>query len=391
MGVVAVVLPRNRVVAQEITIIATGDIEWSRVTKAPGIFFDAPGRARGSSRRADGWIRVPYVSTPETRQYLETVLDTILETPESHHIRAIHYGLAFESAEEMAHYPFHNVLELLRGADIAFANLETPLSDDARYSGAFRTPTDFAGGLRWAGFDVVSTANNHALDAEGEGLMNTIETLRRAGVGKVGSGSDLEDARRPFVIERNGVRIAFLGYAMFLNVGSSGFALESRAGVVPLDPFIIREDIARIRSDVDHVVLSFHWGIENTQDVHPAARAFAHEAIDAGADIIIGHHPHLPRGIELYHGKLIAYSLGNFVFGHSHTYWMDNYLVRVTLDRHAIKQVEVLPIAGTGSDLAQPYPLTGERAQALLQDIRDRSEALGTQLMIEAGIGVIRP
>jgi hypothetical protein len=139
-------------------------------------------------QREDGWIRVPHVITAESKPYLEEKLGRALETPESHHIRAIHYGLEFETLGEMARYPLQKVAPILREADIAFANLETPLSDKARHSGAFRTPPAFADGLKWAGIDVVSTANNHALDAEGEGLLDTKAALWEAGVGAVGTG-----------------------------------------------------------------------------------------------------------------------------------------------------------------------------------------------------------
>src|SRR5690606_34902650 len=153
--------------------------------------------------------------------------------------------------------------------------------------------TALADALRWAGIDVVSIANNHAFDAEEMGLFDTIDALARAGVGRVGGGRDLEDARRPFVIERNGIRFAFLGYTQFVNGGPSAFALPNRSGVVPLNPLVIKEDIRRVRDQVDYVVVSFHWSRENTQEIHEEDRKFAHEIIDAGADIILGHHPHV--------------------------------------------------------------------------------------------------
>ncbi len=367
---------------QEITLIAGGDIEWSRATKAPDVFLHPQEREEGA------WLRIPHLNRPESRRYLEAQGRT-LETPESHHIRAIHYGLGFDSPVEMARHPFRNIAPTLREADIAFANLETPLSDDGRWSGAFRTPEAFADGLRWAGIDVVSTANNHALDAEGEGLLDTKAALWRAGVGAMGTGRNLEDARRPFIIERKGITLAFLGYAMFVNDGPSAFAQPDRAGVAPLDPFIIKEDIRRVRDQVDYVVLSFHWSIENSQDTHPKAREFAHDMIDAGADIILGHHPHVPRGVETYQGKAIFYSLGNFIFGHNHTYWMDNYLARLTLTPERITKVELLPVSGSGNNLAQPYLLEGEDARKLLEDIQTRTAALDTRMTIEGDVGVI--
>lgn len=372
--------------AQEITLIAGGDIEWSRITKGPGLVWDTEGR-----RRDDGWLRVPYVVTAERRAQLEDILGRPLETSESHHVRAIHYDLKFASPTEMARHPFRQIAPLLREADIAFANLETPLSDRARHRGAFRTPTAFADGLRWAGIDVVSTANNHALDAEGVGLIDTREALARAGIGAMGTGKNLEDARRPFVIERGGMKVAFLGYAIAVNGGTSGFALPDMAGVVPLDPIIIKEDIQRVRDNVDYVVLSFHWAIENSQDTHPDARAFAHDMIDAGADVIFGHHPHVPRGMEIYKGKAIFYSLGNFVFGHNHDYWMDNYLARLTLAAGGISKIEIIPIAGQGANLSQPYALTGNEARAVLEDIQTRTAALDTRMEITGDLGIVLP
>lgn len=371
--------------AQEITLIAGGDIEWSRAVKVPDVFMDPAEREQAT------WIQVPYLNNPASRAYLESK-GRELETPRTHHVAAIQYGLRFRSLEEMARYPFQRIAPVLRAADIAFANLETPLSDGARWSGAFRTPTAFADGLRWAGIDVVSTANNHALDAEGEGLLDTKEALWRAGVGAVGTGRDLEDARRPFIVERNGIRVGFLGYSQFVNAGTSAFAQPDRSGVVPLDPFIAKEDIRRLRDQVDYVVLSFHWGVENSQDTHPDQRKLTYEFMDAGADIVLGHHPHVPRGVEVYKGKVIFYSLGNFVFGHNHTYWMDNYLARLTLTKGGgVTRVEVLPISGRGTHLSQPYLLEGREALALLQDIQARTAQLDTRMEIEGNVGVILP
>lgn len=372
--------------AQEVTLVAAGDIEWSRTTKAPDVWWDPEDRDRDS----DEWMRVPYLNSERSREHLEGEGRT-LETPESHHIRAIHYGLDFETPEEMARYPFRNIADVLRSPDIAFANLETPLSDDARWSGAFRTPEVFADGLRWAGIDVVSTANNHALDAEGEGLRDTKEALWRAGLGAVGTGSDLSDARRPFVVERNGLKVGFLAYAQFVNGGSSAFAQPDRAGVAPLDPFIIEEDIEALRDQVDFVVVSFHWALENEKETHPDARAFAKRIVDAGADVIVGHHPHVPRGVEVYRGRPILYSLGNFIFGHNHTYWGHNYLARLTLSPEGVERVEILPVAGEANQLSNPWLLDGEDARRVLEEVRELSGKLDTEMEIEGSVGVIRP
>lgn len=186
--------------------------------------------------------------------------------------------------------------------------------------------------------------------------------------------------------------MAFLGYARAINiVGSSGFAQPDQSGVLPMDPLLIAEDIRRVRDQVDYVILSLHWAIENSSDTHPDARRFAYEMIDAGADMILGHHPHVPRGVEVYDGKVIFYSLGNYTFGHNHTYWGDGYVGRLTLGPDGVTQVDILPIAGQGNDLAQPFLLEGARAQAVLEDIQTRSAALDTPMEIVGDIGVIRP
>lgn len=371
--------------AQQITVVLGGDVEWSRETKAPDVYWDPPQETEDG-----GWHRIPHINSPEGRAYLES-RGRVLETPETHHVHAIHYGLEFDSSVNEARYPFRLIGAVLREADVAFLNLETPLSDGGRWAGAFRTPTSFADGLRWAGVDVVATANNHALDSGGDGLMDTLETLWRAGIGTVGTGRDIDDARRPFVVDREGIKIAFLGYANYVNLGTSGFATSYRSGVVPLDPLIIEEDVRRIRDQVDHVLLSFHWGIENTAETHPEARGLAKRMLDAGADVVFGHGAHLPRGVETFEGKLIVYSPGNFVFGHNHTYWGHNYLVRLTLTKEGLDRAEIIPIAGEGNQLAQPYMLQGEEAGEVLRAVRARSAELGTAVTVEGDRGYIRP
>jgi poly-gamma-glutamate synthesis protein (capsule biosynthesis protein) len=388
------------VAAEHVTLIAGGDVEWSRVVKSPDIYYQTKKRnrwerlwyrvTRKMGINEGDWIRVPYLASPQSKEYLENEFNCKLETSKSHHINAIKYALEFSSIEEGMYYPFQQIRPILLEADIAFVNLETPLSDYARYSGAFRTPTAFAKALKWAGIDIVSTANNHALDAEGAGLIETLETLSQFDIGAVGTGRNLAEARQPYVINSDGVKIAFFGYSQFVNGGKWGFALPDRSGVVPLDPFIIKEDIQSIRDKVNFIILSFHWGWQNKKYTHSKERIFAHSAIDAGADVILGHHSHVPRGIEVYKGKVIIYSLGNFIFGHNHDYWKDNYLTRLTLSKDQIEKLEVIPISGKGNDLAQPRVLKGESAHFLLSGIKTLTEDLNTEMQINGDIGVIK-
>lgn len=376
---------------EQVVLLAGGDIEWALDLRPPGVYHAA---------EVNGWRQVPYLLTPERRAWMREHEPQRLRELDRHYEESIQYGLRFRSDEEMSRHPFQRIRPLIQAADISFVNLETPISDSARraYDSALRSPAVFADGIAWAGITVVSVANNHIMDAEGEGMRHTLEHLDRVGVKYAGAGRNLAEARRPVILERNGIRVALLAYTQSVNPNrrATAFALPDQSGAAPLDPFLVEEDIRRVRDQVDYVVLSFHWsggGSRNSStkvEPHEEGRALARRFIDAGADIILGHHPPLPRGIELYRGKPIFYSLGKLIFGHNHVEWTDQMLVRMTLGRDRVRQIEVIPVAGEGLDMAQPYPLTGPRAEALLRTVAERSAKLGTQLDIAGDIGIVR-
>jgi len=116
---------------------------------------------------------------------------------------------------------------------------------------------------------------------------------------------------------------------------------------------------------------------------------FARDIIDAGADVILGHGPHLPRAIEVYNGKPIFYSMGHLFFSINLPHWMDNYVPRVEFSKNAIESLEIIPVAGTGRGLGQPYPLTGKRAKAALDNLQGLSEELGTKIAIRGDRGFL--
>jgi poly-gamma-glutamate synthesis protein (capsule biosynthesis protein) len=421
------------IAGQQVTLLAGGDIGWVRTVKPPVSFtYQSPVLASitvysGFGESVNGetedrrWTNVPFLNRPAMRDSIAARLGRDLDEAGAHHVNAITFPLEFASLEEDIRYPFQKLRSLIRSADVAFGNLEMALEADPRFhTGEYVGHPRFAEALRWAGFSVVSTANVHSLDGELTGLKSTLEALHRAGVGTIGAGLDLERARKPHVVEANGLSIAFLGYTQSVAHGAAwSFANENLAGVMAMDPLLIAEDIRRIRDQVDYVAVSLHWGIENTRETHPDARRFAHDIIDAGADIILGHQSNLPQGVEVYNGKVILYSPGNLVFGHNHTYWGDNYLARFTLTPDRITQVEIIPIAGQGNDLAQPYQMVDApqappqggggrggrgggggvspaelealRARSLLRDVQQLSQRLDTRMEVVAGIGVIRP
>jgi poly-gamma-glutamate synthesis protein (capsule biosynthesis protein) len=202
------------------------------------------------------------------------------------------------------------------------------------------------------------------------------------------------------MLARNGIKLGFLGYAQFSNMGESAFAAAGRPGIAPMDPFLMKEDIRRLRPLVDYVVVAIHWATNRRYDISPENRKFAHELIDAGADIILGHHPPHPKGIEVYHGKVILYAPSNILRGHTNLNSDDGYLARFTLGEKSVEKVEVLPIAGNGqpagrkgqpydAKLFQPFLMEGSSAQQLLEGVRSRSAALDTAMEIDGNKGIV--
>jgi poly-gamma-glutamate synthesis protein (capsule biosynthesis protein) len=153
-----------------------------------------------------------------------------------------------------------------------------------------------------------------------DGLADTLTRLRAAGIDSVGAGADAETARSPVLLERNGVRVAFLSYVNVPIEGRTGFDTRSWAagiekpGVAWADPDAIARDVIAAKTLADVVVVLLHTGLENRFEVSPTQRVLAHAAVDAGAALVIGAHSHTLQPVERYKTGLIAYSLGNFVF-----------------------------------------------------------------------------
>jgi len=369
-----------------VKLIAGGDVAWTLRVRKPGFYFGS--EEKQTLKSNDGWRKLPFIATQESLTFLEHKYQRKFETDKAHFKTALQYKIDAATEKQFLSYPLKNISSLLQKADIAFVNLEMPLSDDGRLSGAFRGAEAFAESLSSAGIDIVSTANNHAFDAEGEGIKDTLNALKKSNVKAVGTGANLNEAASAKLITKKGQKIAFLAFTYGVNPTdtSLGFATHERSGAAPMDPYLIKEKIQAIRAKADVVIVSLHWGLENKSDVHPAARQFAHVIIDAGADVILGHHPHVPRGVEFYNKGLIVYSMGNLIFGHNHQYWDDNFLVELHIKNGQLAGAEFIPVAGKGKDLMQPYQLTGARAQETLQKLKARSHELGTFLTISGDL-----
>jgi poly-gamma-glutamate synthesis protein (capsule biosynthesis protein) len=219
------------------------------------------------------------------------------------------------------HYIFEHS-DFLKEPDLMFANLEGPVSTRGANVGSiysFRFDPIVLSVLKDAGFDVLSMANNHIGDWGRMALEDTLTLGKENGFDMVGGGFGYEDARTPVIREVNGIKIGYLGFSDFgppyvlVNANSSSTA----AGVLSADDPFLSAVVADAKAQVDVLVVSFHFGDEYKLLSNDRQKRLAHTAIDAGADIVAGHHPHVAEETEAYNGGVIAYSLGNFIFDQS--------------------------------------------------------------------------
>lgn len=255
---------------------------------------------------------------------------------------------------------------LLATADLRFANLESQLSDQKGETESphsqliFTGPPEGAASLAGAGFDVVSLANNHALDYGKRALLETMGHLDRAGVRYVGAGRARKQAYGPLIVERGGFRLAMVAVTDIWNqdprAKQPGGDLVARADLDGL-PAVVRA-LKKDRS-LDALAVSYHGGREFVDEPLERTRTLLRAAIDAGADVVIGHHPHVTQGVEWRGGKPILYSLGNFLMHmHSNHAWVDmGYLARIRLVRGATPRVEACPFRAEGG---VPRPFVGD-------------------------------
>ena len=278
---------------------------------------------------------------------------------------------------------FAGVKPYLEDADLAFVNLECPVSTKGKAvttkEYTFRGRLGLIDGLVSAGIDVVSMANNHALDYGPAALLDTITRLDKAGIGHAGAGANDTAALAPAMLDTPAGTVAVLA---FTDIIPGGFpAGPNRAGVNPASPdrAKVLAAIKAAKAKADYVIVSFHWGIEYTGNADQDQRKLAHQAIDAGADLVLGHHPHVIQGLELYHGKLIAYSMGDFVFDHYSRTTGEAFVLRVSLPPQGPPDFEIVPVY-LNETTGVPAAVTGAAADSILTRLTKLSSALGLQL-----------
>jgi len=212
--------------------------------------------------------------------------------------------------------PFSGLVELLDSTDFNFGNLESPISGSDKpgppHSLVFNTPIRNVEGLKRYKFKVLNLANNHALDQRAAGLENTRKVLAENEITYLGVGADLSEAWKPKIITVNGLKLGFLG-ASYASVNDGGVARNNLVARIE-DTEYLKNSLESLKKDADFIVVTMHAGVEYVRQPHQPQIDFAHAAIDYGADLVIGAHPHWIQIIEKYKDKYIFYSLGNFIF-----------------------------------------------------------------------------
>ena len=240
---------------------------------------------------------------------------------------------------------------LIGEADYFAANQEFPFSSrgqqapDKQYT--FRLPESRVSLMNEIGVDLVTLANNHALDFGTDALLDTVSALDQAGILHVGAGADSEAARQPAIVDVNGVRVGFIGASRVIPVASWTAGASSPGMLTAYDPALLVQTIQETRPLCDYLVVLIHWGVERAEMPVDHQTSLGRQCIDAGADLVVGSHPHVLQGIEYYRGKPIVYSLGNFIFGSS-------------IPRTALLEVSLTPQEAS-SDASQNSPQDASR------------------------------
>jgi len=263
---------------------------------------------------------------------------------------------------------------ILRSGDAAFGNLEACFgggnSPTREKTANLKAPDEAFSALRNLGFTVASLANNHCMDFGSDAVSYTRALLESTGIKSVGGLSE-QGMAIPVVLRAKSVRIGFLGYSA--HVPREACAEQGYSGTAPLSGVSVMEDVSALRARVDVLIVSVHWGQEYSDRPTEGQILMAHRLVDAGADIILGHHPHVLQAIENYRGRLIAYSLGNFIFDQVRPDTTQTIILQCGLRDSRIYMVKVIPVI---VDRYLPRLATADEARAVMDRVRKLSEQL---------------
>ena len=291
-------------------------------------------------------------------------------------------------------YPWAGVKDVILAANVLVGNLEVPLSNrGAIYTEKtwiLRADPRTVSALVSGGFDVVTLANNHMMDYGPQALLDTLNVLDDKRIGHTGGGMNLNQARQAaFITAADGTRFAFLGYS--LTYPEIFWANNNRPGTAFGSPAYFINDIKQAKAMADHVVVSFHWSDEMHYYPSDYQKQYGRQCIDAGASLVLGHHPHVLQGLEVYKNGLIAYSLGNFAFGSLSNKVKDSVILAIDYDQSGLIQAKLYPVNINNYEVNFQTRLRhGIDAERVLQDLRTFSQAFKTKIVSQGEVGVIK-
>ncbi|AWX57084.1 CapA family protein [Brevibacillus brevis] len=278
-------------------------------------------------------------------------------------------------------YPYKHVSSLFLQDDITIANLETPITETGvaaqNKAYVYKSSPLAVPAMKNAGIDVVNLANNHSMDQGVPGLLDTFDALDKNRIEYVGAGKDASRAYSPVLIEKNGIKIAILGFSRVIPE-TSWYAGNSQPGMAAsYDPTLAVKAIQDANNQADLVVVIAHWGKERSDYPVDHQKELSRAYIDAGADLIVGGHPHVLQGFERYNEKWIAYSLGNFIFTRSNEpkTW-ETMVLQASCTKSGDCELTMLPFH---AELGQAVPMNESNGAALLKRIESISERVDIQ------------
>ncbi|KNY26210.1 CapA family protein [Pseudobacteroides cellulosolvens] len=294
------------------------------IVSSAGVFFaydyavnsQAPGKSQAINSPTKKHIATPIITTPTIAKTASNKKDTLTLSFAGDVL--LDRSVANVIGSKGANFILSDVKPILSGADISMINLECPISTrgtkakDKQYT--FRAKPSSVDVLKSAGIDIVTLANNHVLDFGKDAMLDTFTYLDKAGIKYVGAGNNLDKASMAKYYNINGFNVAILGSSHVIPVVEWAAGKNKPGVATTYNPARLLSEINIAKKKADIVVVYLHWGTERNTKPDTYQRNLAKKYIDSGADLVIGSHPHVLQGFEYYKGKLIAYSLGNFVF-----------------------------------------------------------------------------
>ncbi len=288
-------------------------------------------------------------------------------------------------------YPFQRITPLIGDADIFFTNLEAPFGTtgqpfEKKFN--FQVKPDLVNVLLAGNINLVSLANNHTMDYGPDCLKETIETLDKHQIKYAGAGLNLKEARKSAILSISNKKVGFLSYS--LTFPEEFWATDTTAGTCfPWEEFTMA-DVKALKDSCDFVIVSCHWGQELRDTPKDYQKELAHKLIDNGADLILGHHPHVVQGIEFYKDKFIAYSLGNFIFGSYSESARDSFLLKTIVQDDNQMTAQIVPINVYNKVVDfRPEPLDGLQKKQFLDKMRRLSLELNADSIGINGDGFV--